>query len=401
MCLEIHFLRIYVFSLPKPLYVLALASALLMTGTPLAILVGGIVGSQLAPIPALATLPLVVLVFGVAGMASFAARILNNHGYQRLFLTGTVLCISANAAAVIALQWQSFYIWLIAMALIGTAGACAQQMRFAIQGFLQHQPKLIPVGISVFMLGGVVAAFVGPELATHNAFDFLPNYSTGFIIASLLQMCALAVVFCLPSQAQPVPNSHTLAGQNPFGILAIAASVTAYGIMSFVMTATPVSMHEHQGHSLIATKNVIQWHIFAMFLPSLFTGKIIQWLGIHKSLWLGIGLYLCVFIFTLQGHAFMHYAVGLILLGLGWNILFTAGSTLAANHNDPKFKGKHDTWVFSIQAIASLSAGFVLYQLSWQAVQWVAIMGLLPLVVLLIKRFKLSSVKEKTKKDVF
>lgn len=387
------------FSLPKPLYVLALASAVLMTGTPLAILVGGIVGSQLAPLPALATLPLAVLVFGVAGMASFAARILNRHGYQRLFLTGTVLCVSANTAAVLALHWQSFYLWLMAMALIGSAGACAQQMRFAIQGFLQHQPKLIPVGISVFMLGGVLAAFIGPELATHNVLDFLPTYSTGFILASLLQVFALAVVFSLPAQAQPMANNMALTGQNHFGLLAIAASVTAYGIMSFVMTATPVSMHQHQGHSLNATKNVIQWHILAMFLPSLLTGKLIQLAGINKSLWLGISLYLCVFIFTLQGHAFMHYAIGLILLGLGWNILFTAGSTLAATHQDPAFKGKHDTWVFSIQAIASLSAGFVLYQLSWQAVQWLAIAGLLPLVVLLlnniktIKRLKLSSAR--------
>lgn len=140
------------FSLPKPLYILALATALLMTGTPLAILVGGIVGSQLAPVPALATLPLAVLVFGVAGMASFAARILNRYGYQRLFLIGTMLCICANTLAILALQQQSFYLWLIAMAFIGSAGACAQQMRFAIQGFLQHQPQLIPVGISVFCL---------------------------------------------------------------------------------------------------------------------------------------------------------------------------------------------------------------------------------------------------------
>lgn len=240
------------------------------------------------------------------------------------------------------------------------------------------------------MLGGVIAAFIGPQLATHNVLGFLPTYSTGFILASLLQICALAVVFSLPAQAQPTLNNIAHKEHNHFGLLAISASVTAYGIMSFVMTATPVSMHEHQGHDLIATKNVIQWHILAMFLPSLFTGKLIQRMGVNKSLWLGISLYLWVFIFTLQGHAFMHYAVGLILLGLGWNILFTTGSTLAATHQDPSFKGKHDTWVFSIQAIASLSAGFVLFQLSWQAVQWIAMAGLLPLIFLLLKKFKLT-----------
>lgn len=375
-------------NLPRPIYVLAFAGALLMTGMPLALLIGGIVGIQIAPSPALATLPLAAMVLGVAAFALPASKILDKAGYKHLFLCGTIMCLGGNGFAIAALIQQSFYLWLSAMLCLGFAGACTQQLRFASRLFLSDQPDRIPVALSVFMLGGILAAIVGPELTLHNEITALPQYATGFVIVSGLQVLALLLVLFLPSPPPPSLIQQKKTGTINQGLVAIVASVTAYGIMSFIMTATPISMHEHHGHAMANTKSVIQWHILAMFIPSFFTGRLIQWLGVNKSLMLGIALYLTVFVFTLSGIHLSHYAIGLILLGVGWNVLFTSGSTLAAQHSDANFKGKHDTLVFSIQAIASLSAGAVLYQLHWQAVQWVAIAGLLPLVLLLIyKRF--------------
>ncbi|BCD97143.1 MFS transporter [Marinagarivorans cellulosilyticus] len=373
--------------LPRPLYVLAFAGALLMAGMPMALLIGGIVGVQLAPSPALATLPLAAMVIGVAAFALPASKILDKGGYKQLFLCGTLMCLGGNGFAIAALIQQSFYLWLSAMLCLGFASACAQQLRFSSRLFLSDQPHRIPVALSVFMLGGILAAIVGPELTMHNEITALPQYGTGFVIVSGMQLMALALVLFLPAAPSLKPIVQQHAGPINQGVLAVVVSVTAYGIMSFVMTATPISMHEHHGHTMANTKSVIQWHILAMFIPSFFTGRLIQWLGIDKSLILGIIFYLAVFTFTLSGVNLNHYATGLILLGIGWNILFTTGSTLAAQHTNPNFKGKHDMLVFSIQAISSLSAGAVLYQLHWQAVQWVAIAGLLPLVAVLLYKF--------------
>ncbi|HEV8077789.1 MAG TPA: hypothetical protein VGP45_05330, partial [Marinobacter sp.] len=307
-------------------------------------------------------------------------------GYKVLFSCGTGLCLMGNSFAVIALVYQSFALWLTAMLCLGAASACAQQMRFSARLFLGDQPERVPVALSVFMLGGVFAAIVGPELTLQHQITILPQYATGFVWVSVLQVAAWLMVLGLPPSPQWPTGQAATAGLLNQGVLAIAASVTAYGIMSFVMTATPISMHEHHGHSMVNTKSVIQWHILAMFVPSFFTGRLIQWLGIVRSLVLGIGLYIAVFVTTLSGIDMGHYATGLILLGIGWNVLFTAGSTLAAQHSDASFKGKHDAVVFGIQALASLSAGAVLYQLSWQAVQWVALAGLLPLTLLLLSQ---------------
>lgn len=148
------------------------------------------------------------------------------------------------------------------------------------------------------------------------------------------------------------------------------------------MTATPISMHEHHGHSLAQTKSVIQWHIIAMFVPSFLSGFLIQRLGVIKSLYLGLVFYAVVFAFTLQGYDLHHYAIGLIVLGVGWNILFTAGSTLAAEQPKPSFRGIHDSWVFGIQAVASLSAGLALHYLGWLGVQWLGLIACLPLLAI-------------------
>ncbi|MFT5084707.1 MAG: hypothetical protein ACI9Y1_002763 [Lentisphaeria bacterium] len=370
-------------SLPRFIYALAFASALLMAGTPVAVLIGGIVGESLSGNPNLATLPLAIMVCSVAFSAIPAARILNTYGYKILFSVATALSLCANAAAFFALQFESFSLWLLCMVLTGASAAGIQQMRFCVSKFVGQQN--ISVALSVFMLSGVVAAVVGPEIAARSHFSEWPEFSDAYIVLSVLQLFTLGFLFSLsppaPHATDAAATVHTLRSS---GVLAILASVTAYGIMAFVMTATPISMHSHHGHSLLATKSVIQWHILAMFLPSFFSGKLIQSIGTHKSIVLGLGCFACAFILTLQGLEFINFAGGLILIGLGWNILFTTGSTLAAQHHNIKFRGKHDAWVFGIQALASLGAGAALFSLGWAAIQWLAILASLPLIFCII-----------------
>ena len=145
------------------------------------------------------------------------------------------------------------------------------------------------------------------------------------------------------------------------------------------MTATPVSMHVMDGFSLDHTKFVLQSHVIAMFLPSLFTAYIVKYLGLTRMMILGI-LLLFVSIFTAYlSHALSNYWVSLVLLGLGWNFLFIGGTNLlplSYNENE-KFKVQsiNDFLVFGFQAIAALSAGWVVFTFSWE----VTLLSVLPL----------------------
>ncbi len=348
----------------------------------MALLVGGIVGAEFSSREALATLPLTMMVIGLAIGALPAAKLLNTCGYKILYLAGCLLSFIAIAVGITALYQKSFALWLLAMAFTGLSSACAQQMRFVASSFVK--PSDFSVALSVFMLAGALAAVLGPEIATQvDLFDW-PRFVGGYAALCILQLAGLiAVLLWRTPPCVRHDTNQTIDHTRSKGILAIVASVTAYGIMSFVMTATPLSMHGHHGHSLVDTKTVIQWHILAMFLPSLVSGKFIQYCGISRSLGVGLLTYAAASTITLSGIAFLHYSTGLILLGVGWNILFTAGSTLAARHPNPNFKGQHDTLVFGAQALASLSAGIALVALGWQGLQWLALGGLLPLALLL------------------
>ena len=111
-------------------------------------------------------------------------------------------------------------------------------------------------------------------------------------------------------------------------LAAVGAAVVGYGVMSLVMTATPVSMHTIDHFSLEDTTWVIQSHIMAMYLPSLFSGFLIDKFGPVKIVFSGLVLMaVCLVVGYIERHL-MHYWVALVLLGVGWNFLFLGGTTL-------------------------------------------------------------------------
>ena len=92
--------------------------------------------------------------------------------------------------------------------------------------------------------------------------------------------------------------------------------------MTFLMTATPLQVVEVSELSHQANARVIQWHVVAMFAPSLFSGLLIAKFGVQKILWTGIFFFVLACIIALLGTNFYFYLTTLIFLGVGWNFLF-------------------------------------------------------------------------------
>ena len=149
----------------------------------------------------------------------------------------------------------------------------------------------------------------------------------------------------------------------------------AYGVMSFIMTATPISMNKIDGFLLAEAKEVIQAHIIAMFLPSFFTSWLIKRMGVSLVMIIGVFFYGLVMSIGLLGQTLLHYWFSLIILGMGWNFLFLSGTVLLgqsySKHDDQiKLQAINDFSVFMIQAIASLCAGWVVLTYGWSAVMF-------------------------------
>jgi MFS family permease len=86
---------------------------------------------------------------------------------------------------------------------------------------------------------------------------------------------------------------------------------------------------------------------------------------------------------------FINYLIALIFLGFGWNFLFISGTSLLvlSYKEEEKFKaqGFNDLIVYTVQAIASLSAGIFISLTSWKTMNLVCIIFL---IIIVISTFK-------------
>jgi MFS family permease len=169
--------------------------------------------------------------------------------------------------------------------------------------------------------------------------------------------------------------------RQPVFFTAVFGGVVAYGIMTLIMTATPLSMHVNEGYSLEDTSSVIRAHVLAMYVPSLFAGFLIERLGVTRLMMAGTAGLLATSIIGLQGHALMHYWWALVLLGVGWNFLYVGGTTLLTYSYSMaerfRAQGVNEFLVFGMSASASLLAGTVMFYFGWTTLMLVPIPVLL------------------------
>lgn len=355
---------------------LSFAMALGMSGAPVIVLLGGIVGAVLAPSPSWATLPVAMLVTGTALCTVPAALLMERIGRRSGFMAASSLAALASLCGAAAMFLESFSLFNLAALLIGGNMAFVQQYRFAAAESVGAEG--VSRAISTVLLGGIAAAFLGPELARISR-NLLPFglYSGSFAVLAALYLVNTALLSGLQvsgtrregAQAAKRDSLRSIVLQ-PLYLTALLAGLVAYGVMAFIMTATPVSMHLIDHFSLRETAWVIQSHILAMFVPSLFTGALIGRFGLARIMLTGTLLMTGCAAISLVDRHFVHYWTGLVLLGVGWNFLFIGGTTLLTRCYRPgdhfRAQAVNDFVVFGFQALASLSAGAVIFGSGWE-----------------------------------
>ncbi|KXI30296.1 ABC transporter permease [Paraglaciecola hydrolytica] len=378
-------------AMPANVWLLTLIQALVMCVGTMMVLSGGVLGAQLAPDPKWATLPLAMMIVGVATGVLPLTRLMQHFGRKPVF---SALALSSCVACIFAawsITQQNFSAFTLSGFMLGISTAGFQQIRFAAMESVS--PELMPKAASTVLLGGLLAAFIGPELVMLGNRLVTTEFIGGFyLMAGILVLACL--LFTATNNTHVAINKQDGTGRplriiikQPVFILAVSASVVGYALMSFIMTATPVHMHVIEHHSLQHTKWVIQSHIFAMFFPSLFSGWLMTKIGVNRVIMLGIAAYILTIVAGLSGGHLLNYWVALVLLGIGWNFLFVGGTVLLAKSylTAEKFKvqGLNEFMVFGCQALASLSAGLLLNLLGWQGllVFSLAIVALLVVVV--------------------
>lgn len=370
-------------------WVLALCNALAASSMTLMMLVGSLAGAKMAPSPDWATLPLALVVVGTALGVMPATRLMLVLGRKNAFRLFMMLGLCGCLIASLSLEKNHFFLFCMASMLLGAANAAFQQTRFAAMECVD--PEHHATAASVIMCGGILAAIIGPELGVLGMNLTSVQYQGSFwLVGLLIAVAAVLLTFYVPAPA-PATKTHATNRstlellRNPGFGLALLSGVVAYVVMSFIMTGTPISMHHIHGHSLADTKWVIQSHIAAMFLPSLIAPLLFRKFGIKGMMIVGLGCYCVTIVYGYADTTLNAFWTQLVLLGVGWNFLFTAGTAMLPStyHEDDRFKAQaiNDVTIFSIQAVASLSAGLALSLMGWQSM---LLFCFIPIVFMLI-----------------
>ena len=269
------------------------------------------------------------------------------------------------------------------------------QYRFAAAESVEKEKA--PKPISTLLFAGIVAAFIGISLANYTK-NFISEYlyvGSYLTLAFLTLMPAFLLFFFKDKKevsfiSEENKNTRTYFEflSEPKFLQAIISAAFAYAVMSFLMTVTPMSMHIVHNFSLEKTGIVLQFHVLAMFLPSIFTGNLIKKYGYSKMMYVGVLFFILTIVMSLFEPSFLNYFIGLIFLGVGWNFLFISATSLLVTVYKPeeKFKaqGFNDLLVFSSMAIASLFAGILISLASWKTVNLFCIPFLILIVLSII-----------------
>jgi len=382
---------------------LAFNQAIMVSGSTMVITTASIVGFRLAADKSLATLPIAALQLFTMLTTIPAALLMERIGRKSGFVIAGFSGVMGGLIASFAILQENFGLFVMASALFGVHNGFGGYFRFAAADSAPENYK--SKAISWVLAGGVLAAFLGPNLAVFTN-DLLKQaqFAGSYLVLSVFfgASCISAFSLKLPgisnNSANSPPASRSLwviARQPRFSVALICATL-GYASMALVMTATPLAMARH-AHPFESAAFVIQWHVVAMFAPSFITGRLITRFGLLRILAFGVLFGFITAGVNLHGQTIWHFVIALVALGLCWNFLFIGGTTLLTETYQPseraKTQGLNDFLVFTAVAAASLSSGTIQHQFGWRAIN----LAVIPFFVLVLSAVALLFVQNRKK----
>ena len=359
----------------KNFIVICLSSMIAAFPPMIVVLLGGIITSKIMLKDSLATLPMTLMIIGIALSAPIASKLMSIWGRKKGFIFSSFLSTFALLLCSLSIYNQNFIIFAVGNFLIGSSQAFSNQYRFAASESVSKE--YIPRSISIILLLGIISALLSTNFSEYFK-DYFPDYLFlgSYIFLSITAIIPIFILLFYEDN-ENIKNKSKFQYKTIVSLLknikilqSIISAGFGYFIMAIIMTATPLHMHLVNNFTLFQTSIVIQFHVIGMFLPSLFSGDLVKKFGNTNIIYSGVIILFMSIIINTSFDFYYSYLVGLILLGIGWNFLFVSGSSLLVVSYEEKDKftaqGLNDFIVFSTQGIGALSAGFLLYYSNWK-----------------------------------
>lgn len=362
---------------------LAVAQAILGSNQAIIMSIASLTAATMVADKGFATVPVTLMIIGTAIATGPAALLIHSLGRREGLILGAAIAIPAGIIAALSAWLDQFWLFCLALAVFGIPAAFANQYRFAAADSVPTNLK--SRAISWVLFGGVVAGFLGPQVAAHTK-GWIPGheFAATYLVMGLLALVAIAAISrtrLAPTvkRAEDRKAGRTLAELlRDTGIwVPMVVAAISYSLMVLVMVAAPLAMVYVCGHTTEEAAFAIQWHIVAMFAPSFVTGAIIQRIGAKLTAAIGLLLILFAAGTNLHGTSVLHFDIALILLGVGWNFGFIASTSMLATAYRPeeaaKVQALNEQVVFGVMALASIASGLLLQLIGWEAINLLAI----------------------------
>jgi predicted MFS family arabinose efflux permease len=355
------------------LWLLAIAQGLFLTNNVVFIAINGLVGLSLAPSSWMATLPVMGYVVGGAMSTGLVAWTQRRWGRKVAFQLGLLVAFLTVLVCAFALHIESFWLLVAGTVAAGYYSANGQLYRFAA-GELAP-PSFREKAVSLVLAGGLIGAVVGPNLASYTRDAMGMPFMGSYIALAVVALIAMVVMAGIRFPVEPIRPDGASSGRplaeimrQPVFIVATIGAALGYGVMNLLMAATPLAM-DIRGMPFSDAALVLEWHVIGMFAPGFFTGHLIKRFGVLSIMGVGVLLNAACIMIALSGQDLHHFLVGLFLLGVGWNFLFTGSTTLAMQAYQPEEKDKAQAAinfaVFATMALTAFAAGAVVTTQGW------------------------------------
>jgi MFS family permease len=360
--------------------VLACLQALLLANNSTAIALNALVGHTLASDKSLATVPVTSWVLGAAVSTYFASLLMKRVGRRKGFLIGGGFGVAGALECSAALAVGSFWLFVLGASVFGVYNAFGAYYRFAAADAVPGGKKAR--AISYVLAGGLVGGIVGPSVSRVTVGALSTQYLGAYLaLLVFLGLAFVALTFLElppPSLVETRDQGRSLGAMalTPVFVVAVLSASIGFGVMSLLMTATPLAMGAC-GHAYGSAATVITSHVVGMYAPSFFTGDLIGRFGALRVMLSGVLLNLACIAVGLSGVQVSHFWWSLVLLGVGWNFLYIGGTTLLTEAYRPAEKaraqGLNDAIVSLVTGVSAFASGLILRKGGWQTLNYAAI----------------------------
>ncbi|GEK34336.1 MFS transporter [Kurthia sibirica] len=368
------------------------------------ITVGTLIAAQMLGTDRYAGVPVALFTAGSAIGALVVGKITQQRGRRLGLSSGFFLGGIGALLIILSTVIDSIPLLFLALIVYGFGTSTNLQARYAATDLAL--PNKRATAVSIAMVSTTLGAVVGPNLVTPMSFVAkaigIPELAGIFIVAAAAFLSAGFVLFLflrpdpfLIAQKIDLQQAAKSMGEIRVNwnkkrvVIGAVIMIATQIVMVSIMTMTPLHM-QHHGQAVGAIGLVIGFHIAAMYLPSLLTGRLVEKIGTTYMGIVGGGVLVISAIVTLfaSGESLLALTIGLILLGIGWNFGLISGTTAVVDGTDvamrPKIQSRIDVFIAISGASAGILSGVVVNYSSYAVLSIVGLVISSMLIVIVV-----------------